>query len=172
MKFTNHMRVFLVGLSVMLFCSQCTKKDTSNVVPVIEYKYFNPLDIQNAQIFINFEDGDGDLFFFSDSKDPNFFLEFEYKDSVGNFKPALWPIAISRENKPDTIIFQKKIIQYTVYHPKNLASDQYIKGTVMITLTGWRPSVLYKKFRYKIYAIDRKGNKSEIIYTPEINVNI
>jgi hypothetical protein len=159
---------FLVAF--LLLFMYCTKKDTSNKVPVLNYNNFKAIDYQLAEIYIDFEDGDGDLFQFKDSRDPNFFLEFEYKDTAGNFKPALWPISVNINNK-DTIIFQKNTLKYTVNQPKDLASDQYIRGTVMITLTGWRPSFLYKKFRYKLYAIDRRGNKSDEIYTKEINVN-
>lgn len=155
---------------IILLFGYCTKKDTSNKVPILYYNNFRAIDYQLAEIYIDFEDGDGDLFQFNDSKEPNFFLEFEYKDTDGNFKPALWPISVNINNK-DTIIYQKNILKYTVNQPKGLASDQYIRGTVMITLTGWRPSFLYKKFRYKLYATDRRGNKSQEVYTKEINVN-
>jgi hypothetical protein len=160
---------FLFAILISIF--SCTKKDTSNVIPTIEYVGFYPKDDQIAELILGFRDGNGDLFQISDSKDPNVFITFEYKDTAGNFKPGLFPIVIPRPPLPDTIIYQKKIFTYTVYQPSDLTPNQYIQGKILITMVGWRPSNAYKKFRYVIYAVDRAGNKSNELYTPEISVN-
>lgn len=167
-----HLNIFSLSFLwwMILLLSACTKKNTFNTLPTIEYNSFVPTDNQLARIILNFEDGDGDLFQPVGSTTPNFFLEFEYKDTDGSFKPYYDAIAVPRPPLPDTIIYQKKIFAYTIVQPKELQSNQYIKGNIIITMSGWRPNNTFKVFRYRVKAYDRKGNESNELITSAISV--
>lgn len=153
-----------------LFAFACVKRNAITPIPTVSYESFVALDENTAYLTINYSDGDGDIFAEEDTKDPNFYAWFYYKDTDGSFKPALWPLTIPNPPKPDTTIYNDRPLSYTVLRPSELSKDQPIKGRITITLVGWRSDVKYKNFKYKIYMIDQKGNKTEEVITPEITV--
>jgi hypothetical protein len=155
---------------MVLILSSCVKRKNTDPVPTITYENFIASDENTAYITINYTDGDGDIFAEKDSKDNNFFAWFYYKDTDGSFKPALWPLVIPNPPNPDTTIYNERPIAYTVFRPSDLSKDQPIKGQITITLEGWRSDSKYKNFKYKIYMVDQKGNRTEEVMTPEIVV--
>ena len=157
--------ILILGLSLSLF--SCVKRDTITSIPTLSYEDFTAVDENTAYLTINYTDGDGDIFAEEDVKDPNFFAWFYFKDTDGEFKPALWPLAIPNPPKPDTIIYNNRPLSYTIERPSELSKNQPIKGRITITMIGWRSDSKYKNFKYKIYMIDQKGNKTEEIFTPE-----
>jgi hypothetical protein len=152
--------------------SSCVKRKNTDPVPSISYENFIPQSQDIAYLTINYADGDGDIFEEKDSKDNNFFAWFYYKDTDGSFKPALWPLVIPNPPGPDTTIYNERPLAYTVYRPSDLSRNQPIKGQITITMVGWRSDSKYKNFKYKIYMVDQKGNKTQEITTPEIVVSI
>ncbi len=158
--------ILILGLSLALL--SCVKRDPITPIPTLSYESFAAVDENTAYLTINYTDGDGDIFAEEDVKDPNFFAWFYFKDTDGEFKPALWPLAIPNPPKPDTIIYNNRPLSYTIERPSELSKDQPIKGRITITMVGWRSDSKYKNFKYKIYMIDQKGNQTEEIFTPEI----
>lgn len=155
---------------VVAALSSCVKRTTTDPVPTMTFASFAPVNNTTAYMTVNYTDGDGDIFFEKGVKENNFFAWFYYKDTDGSFKPGLQPIVIVRmPQKPDTTIYQNTPLGYTVERPSDLSKDQPIKGQITITMTGWRPDVKYKNFKYRIYMVDQKGNMTdENYYTPEL----
>lgn len=159
---------FIVLLSALGTLYSCVKRNDKNPVPSIEFEDFVPSDENTAYLTISYNDGDGDIFAEEGTKDPNFYAWFYYKDTDGSFKSALWPLVIPNPPKPDTTIYQDRPLTYTVLRPSELSKDQPIKGRITITLIGWRSDSKYKNFKYKIYMIDQKKNKTNELTTPEL----
>ncbi len=164
MKFRLHIGVLLI----CFLMASCVKRNGKNPVPDIDFEDFIPSDENIAYLTISYNDGDGDIFAEEGTKDPNFYAWFYYKDSTGAFKPALWPLVIPNPPKPDTTIYQERPLTYTVLRPSELSKDQPIKGKITITMVGWRSDSKYKRFKYKIFMIDQKKNKTNELTTPEL----
>lgn len=163
-------KVYISVVLVMVISLSCVKRNKNNPLPTITYENFAAEDENTAYLTIGYLDGDGDIFAEKDVKNPNFYAWFYYKDSNGDFVPSLWPLVIPNPPKPDTTIYQDRPITYVVERPSDLSKDQPIKGRITITMVGWRSDSKYKNFKYKIYMIDQKGNKTNEIMTPEITV--
>lgn len=161
------LRALIIFFTVVIMVS-CVKRSNTNPVPTIAYENFVADNEDIAYLTINYTDGDGDIFAEEGTKNNNFFAWFYYKDTDGSFKPALWPLTIPNPPRPDTTIYNDRPLAYTVVRPSELSKDQPIKGQITITLVGWRSDEKYKNFKYKIYMVDQKGNKTEEIMTPEI----
>jgi hypothetical protein len=65
-------------------------------------------------------------------------------------------------------MYQERPLTYTVLRPSELSKDQPIKGKITITMVGWRSDSKYKRFKYKIFMIDQKKNKTNELTTPEL----
>ena len=152
----------------VVFIASCVKRTSTDPVPPISFEIFIPADENLAYMTVNYTDGDGDIFAEKESNDYNFYAWFYFKDTDGSFKPALWPLVIPNPPGPDTTIYQNRPLAYTVKRPSELSKDQPIKGQITITMVGWRNDSKYKNFKYKIYMIDQKGNKTSEIETPEL----
>ena len=139
--------IFILGIASLLL--SCVKRDSTDPIPIITYGDFSAQDENIAYLTINYEDGDGDIFAEEGTKDANFFAWFYFKDTNGEFKPALWPLTIPNPPKPDTTIYNERPLSYTVIRPSELSKNQPIKGQITITLVGWRSDVKYKNFKYK-----------------------
>jgi hypothetical protein len=158
--------ILILGVGVMFF--SCVKRKNTDPVPTISYENFFAQNEDIGYLTINYTDGDGDIFAEKDTKDNNFFAWFYYKDTDGSFKPALTAIHYPTPYTADTIVYSQSPIAYTVYRPSDLSKDQPIKGQITISMVGWRSDSKYKNFKYKIYMVDQKGNKTEEIMTSEI----
>lgn len=163
-------KLYITLLLFALFLFSCVKRDKNNPNPSITYEGFAAETQDKAYLTIGYLDGDGDIFAEKDVKNPNFYAWFYYKDANGDFVPAMWPLVIPNPPKPDTTIYQNRPLTYVIERPSDLSKDQPIKGRITITMIGWRSDAQYKNFKYKIYMVDQKGNKTNEIMTPEIVV--
>lgn len=160
--------ILFLGVSVMLF--GCVKRKSTDPVPTISYENFIAQDENIAYLTVNYTDGDGDIFAEKETKENNFFAWFYYKDTDGSFQPGLTEVHFPTKYTPDTVVYNHQPLAYTVYRPSDLSKDQSIKGQITISLVGWRSNSKYKNFKYKIYMVDQKGNKTEEVETDEIYV--
>lgn len=167
MKFKS---VILISVLGWLFFG-CVKRKNTDPVPTITYENFIAQSEDIAYLTINYTDGDGDIFAEKDAKENNFFAWFYYKDTDGSYKPALWPLTFPSPNTGlDTTVYNERPLAYTVFRPSDLSKNQPIKGQITITMVGWRSDSKYKNFKYKIYMVDQKGNKTEEVTTSDIYV--
>jgi hypothetical protein len=157
-----YIKTGIIFFALVLVISSCVKKQTTNPVPVITFKEFAPYKKGfDAYLVLGFEDGDGDLLISKESTQNSLFIQYLYKDTTGQFVNILEPNP-SNPAKVDTFAFN--------YIVKRDADDKYsgksIKGDILIDMRGYvRPGD--KAFKYKISLRDEKGNKSNIVETPE-----
>jgi hypothetical protein len=150
--------LFVLGLAL----NACVKKQPTNPVPLISFKEFAPYEKGfNAYLLLGFEDGDGDLLMSKETTQNSLFIQYLYKDANGDFVPILTPNP-GNPNQVDTFAFN--------YIVKRDTEDKYngksIRGDILIDVRGYvRPGD--KFFKYKISLRDEKGNKSNVVETPE-----
>ncbi len=158
----KYIKTGIIFFAFVLVISSCVKKQTTNPIPVISFKEFTPYKKGfDAYLVLGFEDGDGDLLISKESTQNSLFIQYLYKDANGQFVNILEPNP-TNPTKLDTFAFN--------YIVKRDAEDKYngksIKGDILIDLRGYvRPGD--KNFKYKISLRDEKGNKSNIVETPE-----
>jgi hypothetical protein len=149
------MKYLFVSYFSLLLLTGCVKRPSKDPVPSIE--------------FIDFQDGDGNLFSPEENPTPNFICSFFYYNKLtGNFDPFITKV-IFPDGSSLTDTFR---ITTSVRNPKDLdLSKKPIKGSIYIPLTQFRSSDTIKIFKYKMFMVDRAGNKSNIITTPSYTIN-
>ncbi len=158
----NKALVFLIFLLVF----SCVKRDNKNPYPKISFYSFEVVNENEAYLTINYSDGDGDIFVEKGTKEPNFYAYYYYKNAAGEFVPFLEPVS-----PVDTTRMHIPKIA-TLERPSDLSKNQPIKGQIRIHMVTWRGDSQHKKFKYRMFMFDQKGNKTEEVYTPEITVSI
>ncbi len=151
--------LFLCGV-LGIFTYGCVKKKSYDTTPEIEYKDFFPFVGDSADLQIKFTDGDGDIGVSSSDSAQTLFITYYYKDTVtlkyiGYYSPFL----------NDTLR-----TGYVIRAPKDSYQGKPISGELSVRLQQFRHSHKIKHVKYVIYLLDKKGNKSLPLTTPEINV--
>ncbi len=149
---------------VIAFCfSGCFKPEEFSHVPAIRFKSFEQLK-DSGKMVVSFTDGDGDIGVLAfggiplDSSE-NLFLEYYEKDDGQGFVQGL-----DTNNLP--IVFKYLIKDIT---PQG--QNKALKGEIEVTLEPWFYNFTSPEsdtLLYKIVLIDRAGNRSNVLETPEI----
>lgn len=166
------MRFLLIIFSVLMIGFACVKPQTKNPVPVIAFKELANLKKvptgsqggmrDTAVLVISYEDGDGDLFLDNAAQGPNFiFTPYFYNEVTNRFQ------GIFNTETADTHVIASFIMQ----PDKGYYKGKSIKGEIFIPLTEYRPNDDAKIIKIKGFAIDVKGNKSNIISSPAYTLN-
>ena len=167
MKQLSYLVLFIILASAM----SCVKEKQFPREPVIEFSdfisYVGALNtVDSADCIIKFTDGDGDVGLFEgDTISPaNLRMKYLYKNLTdGKFYPM---DAIDSTTVLDTLFFDYRI-------PSLTPDGQYkaLDGTIKTKL---RTSPVFfpghKVVKFEIVLTDRAGNKSNMIYTNEINI--
>jgi hypothetical protein len=136
----------------------CVKKTTYPTTPEIEFKDFFPFEGDSAYLQIKFKDGDGDIGVSQSDSTKTLFYTYYYKDTVTNQYRAYYSALFN-----DTLR-----TGYVVKTPTEDYNGKPISGDINISLQQYRHSKKVKRIKYVIYMLDRAGNKSNIITTPEL----
>ena len=141
----------------------CVKKKTYEQSPQIEFKDFIPFTGDSADMVVSFSDGDGDIGKASGDSTQNLWINYYYKDSVtGKY------VALPDQFSPGGSDSIKT--GYIIRKPIDNYEGKPISGEVAVRISKYRHSKKIKALRYVIYMYDNKGNKSNVITTPELFV--
>ena len=142
----------------------CVKKPSKDIVPSLEFLDFSSSKtngIDNGQMILGYEDGDGDIFRELPGRLPNLIMKFYYYNNGTKKFTGFFDTNIS-----DTFNIAKIITQ-----PGDGFKGKSIRGEIYIPMAEFRPADSIKIFKYVIYAIDEAGHNSNIITTPQFTVN-
>ena len=151
--------LFISGV-LLLGLNACVKKTNYPTTPVIEYKDFIPLVGDSARLQIKFTDGDGDIGVKESDTTKTLFFTYYYKDTVTQKYVAYYSALFN-----DTLR-----TSYIVKSPTESYIGKPISGELSVAIQQYRHSKKIKNIKYVIYLLDRSGNKSNIVTTPEISV--
>lgn len=170
MKTITQKVILLLFGSAFLF--SCLQKQEYPEVPSLEYKSFtllrHPLSDYDSIgiLLLGYTDGDGDLGLnLIDTSSYNFFVSY-FKMENGKLEPGTRYNPITE--KFDTINFNSRFYK--------LAPEDYsgwLKGDIEDTIRPLydpRSTKTHDTVLYKIYMVDRAGNKSNTVETPLIIV--
>ena len=150
----------------LLFCSivcvtllACVKKASYPTIPVIEYKDFFPFVGDSADLQAKFTDGDGDIGVIDEDSTRTFWVTYYYKDTITNKYVGYY-----RANEQDTLR-----TGYIVKTPDDSYKGKPISGEINVRLQQFRHSKKIKHVKYVFYLVDKAGNKSNVVTTPEFN---
>ncbi|MEO6301762.1 MAG: hypothetical protein ABIP51_01190 [Bacteroidia bacterium] len=147
-----------------LFCFACVKRQTKDPVPAITYETFvssKTNGIDDGQMVLGYEDGDGDIFREETTHIPNLIMKFYYYNNGTHQFTGFFDTNIN-----DTFNIAKIITQ-----PGDGFKGKSIKGEIYIPMAEFRPADSIKVFKYVIFALDESGNKSNIVTTPQFTVD-
>jgi hypothetical protein len=155
--FNRYLFIFfiIIGLSY-----SCIKKNTYTLTPAIEFSDFIPYTDESADLKILFNDGDGDIGVDANDTTLSLFTTYYYYDTV-----ALKYRAFLKTSPNDTLRSN-----YIVKAPTDAYKGKPISGEISVRLQQYRHSTKIKKIKYVVYLLDKAGNKSNVITTPELNV--
>ena len=142
----------------------CVKKTTYPTTPVIEFKAFYPFVGDSADLQLKFTDGDGDIAVSSDNTIKNFWYTYYYKDTITNLYRAY---AIYNDS---TGIYDTLRTGYPITLPDDSYKGKPISGEISVRLQRFRHSKKIKNVKYVFYLFDQAGNKSNVVTSPEFNV--
>lgn len=131
----------------------CEKDKEFPVVPELKVRDFNRISASTAVWRIGFTDGDGDIGVRSQTDSANFII-------------TIYKI----DNGVDSSIQGQN---YRVPIVENIRTSAGIEGVIQFDITGldfFRPFLGIDSLYYGGYLIDRSGNKSNVVYTPRIEV--
>lgn len=148
------------GISVVIFFVTCVKKTTYPKIPEITYKDFINFPGDSADLSIKFTDGDGDIGVSEFDSTKTLFITYYYKDTVTLKYTAYFSPLFN-----DTLR-----TSYIVRAPKDSYEGKPISGEISVRLQQSRHSSKIKRIRYSVYLLDKAGNVSNKILTPELNV--
>lgn len=170
MKTITQIVILLLFGSAFLF--SCLQKQEYPEVPSLEYKSFtllrHPLSDYDSIgiLLLGYTDGDGDLGLnLIDTSSYNFFVSY-FKMENGKLEPGTRYNPITEQF--DTINFNSRFYK--------LAPEDYsgwLKGDIEDTIRPLydpRSTKTHDTVLYKIYMVDRAGNKSNTVETPLIIV--
>jgi len=158
------MRFITIIFLLCLFCFSCVKRPSKSPEPTLEYIDFTSSKtngIDNGQLILGYEDGDGDIFREKTTNIPNLIIKFYYYNSGTHQFVGFYDTNIS-----DTFNIDKIIIQ-----PGDGFKGNSIEGEIYVPMTEFRPADSIKIFKYDIFALDEGGHKSNIVTTPQFTVN-
>lgn len=150
--------LFLAFLIAGLYA--CVKKTNYPTSPVITYKDFIPFPGDSAILEIKFTDGDGDIGVKENDTTKTLFFTYYYKDTITQKYTAYYSALFN-----DTLR-----TGYIVKSPSDEYSGKPISGEISIDVQQYRHSKKIKNIKYVMYLLDRAGNKSNVLTTPEIHV--
>lgn len=146
------------GLGLAVF--SCIKKKTYSNTPEISYKAFYPYTGDSADFVIKFNDGDGDIGSDEGDTTKTFYVNYYYLDTLTGKYVGYYSSFIN-----DTLR-----TGYIVKKPSNEYTGKPISGEISVRLQQYRHSKKIKHIKYVTYLYDKKGNKSNVVTTPEITV--
>jgi hypothetical protein len=155
---------FIFYILVSLFVFGCVKKQSKDPFPVIEYKGFTASSNgvkDTAVLVLGYEDGDGDIFRDNTSDGPNIVSTiYIYNSTLNQFFA-------------DTNIITHDTTRYiqTITQPGDGYKGKQVKGDIFWPMREFRPYPSAKIFYYKIFMIDMKDHKSNVLKTPTFTVN-
>ncbi len=155
--FFRYLFILVVG-SFLTF--SCVKKNSYPTIPEIEYKDFIPFIGDSADLQVKFTDGDGDIGVADGDSTRTFWVTYYYRDTITNKY-----IGFYRPLFNDTLR-----TGYIIKSPSNSYEGSPISGEVSVRLQQFRHSKRITHVKYVVYLIDKAGNKSNTITTPEIIV--
>jgi hypothetical protein len=160
MKLSLFKYIFFVGVFCIALYS-CVKKTLYPVTPVIEYYSFTPYTDNSADIQVKYTDGDGDIGVANSDSTKTLWIKYYYKDTItqkytGYYRPL----------SNDTLI-----TGYIVNEPTDSYKGKPISGDISVHLQQFRHSIKIKHVKYVIYLIDKAGNRSNVISTPEFTID-
>jgi hypothetical protein len=158
-SFFKYLLSFAV-VSLILFA--CVKKTTYPVIPVIEFQDFYPFVGDSANLAIKFTDGDGDIGVSESDSTRTFWVTYYYKDTITLKYRAYTPCL----NGCDT-----SRIGFVIKSPSDAYKGKPISGELSLKLQKIRHSKKIKNIKYVLYLLDKAGNKSNVVTTPEITLN-
>lgn len=138
----------------------CVKKKTFSQKPEIEYKSFTPFTGDSADMVIGFSDGDGDIGNKTGDTTKNLYMNYYYKDTITQKFVAFY----------DAFGNDSLRTGYTIRKPSDSYDGKSISGEVAVRISKFRHSKKIKTVKYVIYMFDNKGNKSNVLTTPELIV--
>ena len=154
--------IFLIVICLCIF--SCVKKQSKDPVPAIEYKSFTASSNgvkDTAVLTIGYEDGDGDVFRDNTFDGPNIVSTiYVYNTTLSQFLPIIDVIT------KDTLRYIQTITQ-----PGDGYKGKQVKGDIIWPMSEFRLNSSQKIFYYKIFMVDMKDHKSNIITTPTFTVN-
>lgn len=153
-------KYILIFTALMAGIYSCVKKKTYSQSPEIEFKDFVPYQKDSADMVIGFSDGDGDIGRNQGDSTTNLWMNYYYKDTLtGKYRLVYSPTANDSVRTP-----------YIIRKPTDNYEGKSISGEVAVRIGKFRHSVKIKYFKYVIYMYDNKGNKSNVVTTPEFYV--
>ena len=157
-SFFNYLFIFAFIVAALY---SCVKKTTYPTTPEISYKDFFPYEGDSADLQIKFKDGDGDIGVTNESDSTKtLFYTYYYKDTITQKYRAYYSALFN-----DTLR-----TGYIVRIPTDDYSGKPISGEINVRLQQFRHSKKIKNVKYVLYLLDRAGNRSNLLTTPEISV--
>jgi hypothetical protein len=157
-SFFKYLLLFVI-VDVVVYA--CVKKTTYPTTPVIEFQAFYPYFGDSADLQIKFKDGDGDIGVSENDTTLTLWAIYYYKDTITQKYRAYTPCP----NDCDSLR-----TGYNVKSPSDAYKGKPISGEISVRLQQFRHSKKIKNIKYVIYLLDKAGNKSNIVTTPEIVV--
>ncbi|HWY11498.1 MAG TPA: hypothetical protein VN026_09240 [Bacteroidia bacterium] len=150
----------LLILALIAGVYACVKKKTFSQKPEITYKSFTPFVGDSADMVIGFSDGDGNIGAAIGDTTKNLFMNYYYKDTISQKFVAFYDAFGNDSLKTG----------YTIRKPSDSYEGKSISGEVAVRISKYRHSKRIKTIKYVIYMFDEKGNKSNVLTTPELTV--
>lgn len=152
---------YLFGLSIILIMAySCIKKKEYTTTPFIEYKDFIPYTDESADLQILFNDGDGDIGVGESDSTLTLFTTYYYFDTITKVYRAFL-----KTSPNDTLR-----TNYLVKAPSDSYKGKPISGEISVRLQQFRHSKKIKKVKYVVYLLDKAGNRSNSLTSPELLV--
>lgn len=154
-SFLNYL--FIAGV-ISLFFFSCVKKKSYPTIPEIEYKDFYIFEGDSAAIEIKFKDGDGDIGVEAEDSTRSLYYTYYYFDTITQKYSGFYSNDLN-----DTVR-----IGYVLKSPTDAYKGKPISGEINVRMQQYRHSKKIKKLKYTVFLIDKAGNKSNVVTSPEI----
>lgn len=151
--------LFIAGMLMFVF-NACVKKKDYPKIPSIEYKDFIPYTDESGDLQIKFSDGNGDIGVNEGDSTKTFFVTYYYQDTVSKKFVGYYSTAIN-----DTLR-----TGYIINTPSDAYLNKPISGEISVRLQQFRHSRKIKHIKYVMYLMDKEGNKSNVVTSPDITV--
>jgi len=145
--------IFLIGALL----ASCVKKAPSDPIPELEYKDFQLLSgigTDSAQFKIGYKDWDGDLFRNDNTDGPNTVIS-----------------TFAFNNDSNKFIFDRAFAYVITQPADGYYKGKSIQGDIYIPVSEFRSDTATKKIMFEIFMVDMKGNKSNLLSTPQFTFN-
>jgi hypothetical protein len=145
--------IIIIVLSVCSLWFSCIKKGQKSTTAEITYKDFRAWKVagrDTAVMTLGYTDWDGDLFRNSTSDGPNTILR-TYVFNVDSNK-----------------FIEDEAFSYILIQPGDgFYKGKSIKGDIILPLKEFRPNDNVKITKYDIFMLDMKGDKTNVVTTPQ-----